>query len=57
MATTVAQVVAENNVVLGFWTNWSENSTKGTTITLTKTNGGFLTAALTVFVTYVRSRL
>jgi hypothetical protein len=57
MATTVAQVVAENNVVLGFWTNWSENSTKGATITLTKTNGGFLTAALAVFVTYVGSRL
>lgn len=56
MSSTVANRVAENGVVLGFWTNWSQGSIKGATITLTKSSGAFLTAALAVFVTYVGAR-
>ncbi|KAF2729273.1 hypothetical protein EJ04DRAFT_568779 [Polyplosphaeria fusca] len=56
MSVTVAQTVANNGVVLGYWKNWSHGTVEGATLTLTKSNGAFLTAAMAVFVTYVGSR-
>ena len=56
MSQTVAQAVVEHNVFLGFWNNRSYSPIKGATLTLTRSNGALLTAALAVFVTYVGAR-
>ncbi|KAF2084695.1 hypothetical protein K490DRAFT_10084, partial [Saccharata proteae CBS 121410] len=42
-------------VMLGAWTNWSRGSILGSTLTLTKLNGGLLTALLALFVTLAGS--
>jgi hypothetical protein len=54
MSTTAANTIS--GVHLGTWTNWSHGPIYGATLTLTRRNGGLLSAFITLFVTYVGTR-
>ena len=51
-----AQLYNDHNVYLGIWTNWSHDRIRGATLTLSRRNGGLLTAFLALFVTVVGTR-
>ena len=51
MNSSVTQSVTNNDVYLGFWINYSYGSIRGATLTLTRRDGGLLTAFLALFVT------
>jgi hypothetical protein len=53
MDRSTSQILSEQNIHLGAWTNWSKGRISGATITLTTRNGGFLIAfiALAIHVT------
>lgn len=51
MNSSVTQSVTNNDIYLGIWTNWSYGSIRGATLTLTRRDGGLLTAFLALFVT------
>ncbi|KAN0073231.1 hypothetical protein V8E54_008451 [Elaphomyces granulatus] len=46
-------VVRENNIHVGFWTNWSHGRIAGATYTVTNRDGYFLIAFLASFITFV----
>lgn len=51
-----AQLYTYGNVHLGFWTDWSRGKIYGATLTVSRRNGGLLTAFLALFVTVVGVR-
>ena len=51
-----AQLYADDSVYLGVWTNWSRGRIRGATLTMSRRNGGLLTAFLALFVTVVGTR-
>ena len=51
-----AQLYTDDSVYLGVWTNWSRGRIRGATLTLSRRNGGLLTAFLALFVTLVGAR-
>lgn len=51
MSSSVTQSVKNQEIYLGFWTNWSYGSVRGATLTLTQRDGGLLLAFLALFVT------
>ena len=50
MNSSVTHSVTNNDIYLGFWTNWSYGRIRGATLTLTNRDGGLLIAFLAVFV-------
>ncbi|KAH7363722.1 hypothetical protein BKA66DRAFT_514601 [Pyrenochaeta sp. MPI-SDFR-AT-0127] len=53
MATKLVQIAQQqNSVYLGVWTNWSQGSVAGRTLTVTQQNGGLLIAFIALFVTF-----
>lgn len=56
MNTPPAQLYSDDDVYLGVWTNWSRGRVRGATLTLSRRNGGLLTAFLALFVTVVGTR-
>jgi hypothetical protein len=53
MSTKLVQSAVDNKLVyLGVWTNWSQGSVAGLTLTTTIQNGGLLIAFLALFVTF-----
>jgi hypothetical protein len=50
MSSTVTKVVSDGDIYLGVWTNWRHGAVGGLTITLTRRDGGLLTAFLALFV-------
>ena len=56
MNSSTSQLYSDTHVYLGVWTNWSHGRIRGATLTLSRRNGGLLTAFLALFVTAVGSR-
>ncbi|KAF7505123.1 hypothetical protein GJ744_001263 [Endocarpon pusillum] len=52
----IQSAVQESDVYVGLWTDWSHGSIAGATLTLTKRDGGLLTAFIAVFVTVIGER-
>lgn len=51
MNNTGTLALANTQIHVGVWTNWSHGAILGKTLTLTRSNGNFLIAALALFVT------
>lgn len=51
-----AHLYTNDDVYLGVWTNWAHGRIRGATLTLSRRNGGLLTAFLALFVTFVGTR-
>lgn len=50
MSSSTAELFTGNDVYLGVWTNWSHGRIRGATLTMSRRNGGLLTAFLALFV-------
>ena len=53
MSESITNSLSDATIYKGFWTNWSHGPIQGATLTLTKDNGGFLSAFLALYVTLV----
>ena len=56
MSSSAAQLFSDNDIYLGFWTNWSHGRVRGTTLTLSRRHGGLLMAFLALFVATTGTR-
>lgn len=56
MNSSPAQLYTDDDVYRNVWTNWSQGRVRGATLTLSRRNGGLLTAFLALFVTVVGTR-
>lgn len=50
MSSLTAKLSTDDDVYLGVWTNWSHGRIHGATLTMSRRNGGLLTAFLALFV-------
>ena len=50
MNSSAAQLFTDHDLYLGVWTNWSRGRIRGATLTVSRRNGGLLTAFLALFV-------
>ncbi|PHH89020.1 hypothetical protein CDD83_6749 [Cordyceps sp. RAO-2017] len=50
LAESAASLTTRHRVYLGIWTDWSRGSVSGVTLTMTRAQGGFLSASTTFFI-------
>lgn len=56
MSSSAAQFFTDDDIYLGFWTNWSHGRVRGATLTLNRRDGGLLVAFLALFVATTGTR-
>ncbi|RDA88275.1 hypothetical protein CP532_0299 [Ophiocordyceps camponoti-leonardi (nom. inval.)] len=55
MSSSAAASKVQHRIYLGLWIDWSRGQVNGATLTLTRENGSFLTAATALFIGFVSS--